>query len=150
MPNAGLSCGLETVRLIQEPVASALAYGLDLTKDQTVCVFDLGGGTLDICILELGNGVTEVLATGMDTHLSEAVKDDGSRLGGDGRLGGDDIDRLIMNWLFKHHLNNVHGLERTPRFLSNLKRLAEATKIKLSSAASVRIKFVPVTSVDCR
>ena len=60
----GLSAGLEKVRLIHEPVASALAYGLDLQIDQTICVFDLGGGTLDICILELGKGVTEVLATG--------------------------------------------------------------------------------------
>lgn len=84
---AGKIAGLQTVRLIREPVAAALAYGVNLKKDQTVLVLDLGGGTFDVSILEVGQGVVEVLATGGDTQL-----------------GGDDFDNVIVDWLIKEHL----------------------------------------------
>lgn len=112
------------MRLIQEPVASALAYGLDLNRDQTVCVFDLGGGTLDICILELGKGVIEVLATGGNSHL-----------------GGDDIDAAIVDWLWKEHLSRVPNCKPTPKLNAKLKRIAEGAKIRLSTSTKVKLKY---------
>lgn len=105
-------------------MASALAYGLDLNQDQTVCVFDLGGGTLDICILELGKGVIEVLATG-----------------GNSRLGGDDIDAAIVDWLWREHLSQVPNCKPTPILNAKLKRIAEGAKIRLSISTKVKLKY---------
>mmetsp|Transcript_29399 Transcript_29399/g.76255 ORF Transcript_29399/g.76255 Transcript_29399/m.76255 type:complete len:365 (-) Transcript_29399:339-1433(-) len=93
--NAGALAGLDVVRLIREPVAAALAYGLNLKEDQTVLVFDLGGGTYDISLLEVGNGTIEVLSTGGDPHL-----------------GGDDWDALIMEHIIREHLG---GRPKRPR-----------------------------------
>lgn len=145
MTGAGLSSGLEKVRLIHEPVASALAYGLDLMQDQTVCVFDLGGGTLDICILELGKGVTEVLATG--TYDAFTFSNNWAVSGGDRQLGGDDMDAAIVKWLVKEHLAYVPSLRKTAKFMSNLKQLAESAKIKLSTASDVLMKSDKASSL---
>lgn len=84
---AGRLAGLDTVRIIREPVAAALAYGLSVQEDRTVLVFDLGGGTFDVSLLEVGGGVIEVLSTGGDPHL-----------------GGDDWDAALVDWLIKEHL----------------------------------------------
>ncbi|DBA67062.1 TPA: hypothetical protein ACH3X2_001393 [Trebouxia sp. C0005] len=121
---AGKIAGLQTVRLIREPVAAALAYGVNLKKDQTVLVLDLGGGTYDVSILEVGQGVVEVLATGGDTQL-----------------GGDDFDNVIVDWLIKEHLRPAGIQWRQPAVLSQLKAIAEAAKIRLSETSSVVIKM---------
>eukprot|EP01025_Chloroclados_australasicus_P024989 TRINITY_DN25015_c0_g1_i1.p2 TRINITY_DN25015_c0_g1~~TRINITY_DN25015_c0_g1_i1.p2 ORF type:complete len:434 (+),score=81.77 TRINITY_DN25015_c0_g1_i1:76-1302(+) len=124
---AGRLAGLQSIRLIKEPVAAALAYGLDLQKDQTVLVVDLGGGTYDISILEVGGGVIEVLATS-----------------GDGHLGGDDWDNVIMEWLINKYLKpaGIQNLE-DPRLLANLKTMAETAKVKLSTNEEVQLR-IPV------
>ncbi|GAB4820667.1 hypothetical protein N2152v2_007713 [Parachlorella kessleri] len=116
---AGRIAGLETVRIIREPVAAALAYGLDVQEDQTVLVLDLGGGTYDV-----GGGVIEVLSTGGDPHL-----------------GGDDWDAAIMQWLMQEHLapRGVDG--KDPRVLANLRAVSEAAKVALSSREKVVIRM---------
>ncbi|KAL3139986.1 hypothetical protein ABBQ38_004272 [Trebouxia sp. C0009 RCD-2024] len=121
---AGQIAGLQTVRLLREPVAAALAYGINLKKDQTVLVLDLGGGTYDVSILEVGQGVVEVLATG-----------------GDPQLGGDDFDNVIVDWLIKEHLKPQGVKWRQPEVISQLRTIAEAAKIRLSDTASVAIKM---------
>ncbi|PSC71655.1 molecular chaperone [Micractinium conductrix] len=121
---AGRIAGLEKIRIIREPVAAALAYGLDALQDQTVLVFDLGGGTFDVSLLEVGGGVIEVLSTG-----------------GDASLGGDDWDKVIMQWLIKEHLRPARVDCRDPRLLANLRGVAEAAKIKLSSEDKVVIRM---------
>ncbi|GMH43026.1 hypothetical protein BSKO_10948 [Bryopsis sp. KO-2023] len=121
---AGTLAGLEKVRLIKEPIACALGYGVDLEEEQTVLVFDLGGGTLDVSILEVGGGVIEVLATGGDSHL-----------------GGDDWDEAIINWIIQDHLVPAKIDWKSPKVMSNLKGLAEYAKMQLSSADRVALRI---------
>lgn len=121
---AGMLAGLETVRLLREPVAAALAYGLNAQEDQTVLAFDLGGGTFDVSLLEVGGGVIEVLSTGGDAHL-----------------GGDDWDNAIVEWLVESHLKPARVDCTDPRIVSNLKAVAEAAKIKLSTEEKVVIRM---------
>jgi len=121
---AGQIAGLETVRLIREPIAAALAYGIDLKEDKTVMVFDLGGGTFDVSILEVGGGVVEVLATGGDSHL-----------------GGDDWDAAIANWLAKQYLKPSRIDVSDPKVIANLRRVAENAKVQLSSVNKVVINM---------
>lgn len=120
---AGEIAGLEVMRIINEPTAAALAYGLDKKEAQTIAVYDLGGGTFDISILELGDGVTEVKSTNGDTHL-----------------GGDDFDQVLIDYLadeFKKE-NNV-DLRQDPQALQRLKESAEKAKIELSSSQEAQI-----------
>lgn len=120
---AGEIAGLEVMRIINEPTAAALAYGLDKKNAHTIAVYDLGGGTFDISILELGEGVYEVKSTNGDTHL-----------------GGDDFDQLIIDYLadeFKKE-NNV-DLRKDPQALQRLKESAEKAKIELSSSQEAQI-----------
>jgi len=130
--DAGKIAGLEVLRIINEPTAAALAYGLDKDQDETVLVFDLGGGTFDISILELGDGVFEVKSTNGDTHL-----------------GGDDFDHEIINWLvddFKAEQGT--DLSKDPIAMQRLKEAAEKAKIELSSSSSTEINLPYITSVD--
>ncbi len=128
--DAGKIAGLEVLRIINEPTAAALAYGLDKKKDEKVAVYDLGGGTFDISILELGDGVFEVNATNGDTHL-----------------GGDDFDLEIIKWLaesFKKE-NNI-DLRKDPQALQRLKEAAEKAKCELSSSQSTEINLPFITA----
>ena len=128
---AGEIAGLAVKRIINEPTAAALAYGLDKSNDdKKIVVFDFGGGTHDVSILELGDGVFEVLATDGDTHL-----------------GGDDVDEKIINWL-ADEFNADEGLDlrKDPMSLQRLKEAAEKAKIELSSSASTEINLPYVTA----
>lgn len=130
---AGQIAGLEVKRIINEPTAAALAYGLDKKSiDQKIAVFDLGGGTFDISILELGDGVFEVLSTNGDTHL-----------------GGDDFDQVIINWL-ADEFKNDEGLDlrKDPMALQRLKEAAEKAKIELSSSQETEINLPYIMPVD--
>ncbi len=120
---AGEIAGLEVLRIINEPTAAALAYGLDKKNAHTIAVYDLGGGTFDISILELGEGVYEVKSTNGDTHL-----------------GGDDFDQAIINFLADHFQkeNNV-DLRKDPQALQRLRESAEKAKIELSSSQEADI-----------
>ncbi|OQA83908.1 MAG: Chaperone protein DnaK [Lentisphaerae bacterium ADurb.Bin242] len=127
--DAGRIAGLEVKRIINEPTAASLAYGLDKKKDETIAVYDLGGGTFDISILEIGDGVFEVKATNGDTHL-----------------GGDDFDRIIIDWLadeFKKE--NGVDLRNDPQALQRLKEAGEKAKIELSSSMSSDINLPFIT-----
>ncbi len=130
---AGEIAGLKVSRIINEPTAAALAYGLDkASQDKKIVVFDFGGGTHDVSILELGDGVFEVLATDGDTHL-----------------GGDDVDEKIINWLadeFKAEENM--DLRKDPMALQRLKEAAEKAKIELSSSASTEINLPYITATS--
>ncbi len=129
---AGEIAGLEVVRIINEPTAAALAYGLDKKQSQTIAVYDLGGGTFDITILELGDGVFEVKATNGDTHL-----------------GGDDFDQVILNHLadeFKK--DNGIDLKKDPQALQRLRDSAEKAKIELSSSLETEINLPFITVKD--
>jgi molecular chaperone DnaK len=130
---AGQIAGLDVKRIINEPTAAALAYGLDKTnKDQKIAVFDLGGGTFDISILELGDGVFEVKATDGDTHL-----------------GGDDFDQVIIDWLadeFKK--DEAIDLRQDPMALQRLKEAAEKAKVELSSSNSTEINLPYIMPVN--
>ncbi len=130
---AGEIAGLKISRIINEPTAAALAYGLDKTgKDQKIAVFDLGGGTFDVSILELGDGVFEVKSTNGDTQL-----------------GGDDFDRVLMDWLaeeFKAE-ENV-DLRKDPMSWQRLKEAAEKAKIELSSSTETEINLPYITAID--
>ena len=131
---AGKIAGLEVKRIINEPTAAALAYGLDKkNKTMKVAVYDLGGGTFDISILELGDGVFEVKSTNGDTHL-----------------GGDDFDQAIIEWLAREFATENGGidLKKDPMALQRLKEAAEKAKIELSSAASAEINLPYITAVD--
>ncbi len=130
---AGEIAGLEVKRIINEPTAAALAYGLDKKqKDETIAVFDLGGGTFDISILELGDGVFEVKSTNGDTHL-----------------GGDDFDQVIINWLAEEFLKDENiDLRKDPMALQRLKEAAEKAKIELSSSTSTEINLPYIMPVD--
>jgi molecular chaperone DnaK len=130
---AGQIAGLDVKRIINEPTAAALAYGLDKkNKDMKIAVYDLGGGTFDISILELGDGVFEVKSTNGDVHL-----------------GGDDFDMKIINWLadeFKAERNI--DLRKDPMALQRLKEAAEKAKIELSSSHETEINLPYITSID--
>jgi molecular chaperone DnaK len=130
---AGQIAGLEVKRIINEPTAAALAYGLDKKdKDVTIAVYDLGGGTFDISILELGDGVFEVKSTNGDTHL-----------------GGDDFDAVIMNWLAEEFKREEGpDLRKDPMALQRLKEAAEKAKIELSSSTSTEINLPYIMPVD--
>ena len=128
---AGEIAGLKVERIINEPTAAALAYGLDKKDtDQKIVVFDFGGGTHDVSILELGDGVFEVLATDGDTHL-----------------GGDDVDQKIINWLAEEFLADEDmDLRKDPMALQRLKEAAEKAKIELSSSTQTEINLPYVTA----
>jgi molecular chaperone DnaK len=130
---AGEIAGLTVKRIINEPTAAALAYGLDKkNKDIKVAVFDLGGGTFDISILELGDGVFEVKSTNGDTHL-----------------GGDDFDHNIIDWLAEEFKNDEGiDLRKDPMALQRLKEAAEKAKIELSSSTSTEINLPYIMPVD--
>ncbi|MEY3417247.1 MAG: molecular chaperone DnaK [Bacteroidota bacterium] len=130
---AGLIAGLEVKRIINEPTAAALAYGMDKKgKDQKIAVFDLGGGTFDVSILELGDGVFEVKSTDGDTHL-----------------GGDDFDQVIINWLADEFKSDeAIDLRLDPMALQRLKEAAEKAKIELSSAATTEINLPYIMPVN--
>ena len=127
--DAGKIAGLDVKRIINEPTAAALAYGLDKKKDEVVAVYDLGGGTFDISILELGDGVFEVKATNGDTHL-----------------GGDNFDQTVMDWLAED-FKKEHGIDlrKDPQALQRLKEAAEKAKCELSSSMSSEINLPFIT-----
>jgi molecular chaperone DnaK len=130
---AGEIAGLKVERIINEPTAAALAYGMDKSgKDMKIVVFDFGGGTHDVSILELGDGVFEVLSTDGDTHL-----------------GGDDVDQKIIDWLASEFKKD-EGLDlmKDPMALQRLKEAAEKAKIELSSSASTEINLPYIMPVD--
>ena len=130
---AGQIAGLEVKRIVNEPTAAALAYGVDkANKDMKIAVFDLGGGTFDISILEFGGGVFEVLSTNGDTHL-----------------GGDDFDQVIIDWLAEE-FKAEHGmdLKTDPMALQRLKEAAEKAKIELSSTTSTEINLPYITATS--
>ncbi len=130
---AGEIAGLNVRRIVNEPTAAALAYGMDKkAHDMKIAVFDLGGGTFDISILELGEGVFEVKSTNGDTHL-----------------GGDDFDKVIMDWLAAEFKNDEGiDLRKDPMALQRLKEAAEKAKIELSSSAETEINLPYITAVD--
>ena len=128
--DAGRIAGLEVKRIINEPTASALAYGLDKKTDEKVAVYDLGGGTFDISILELGDGVFEVKATNGDTHL-----------------GGDDFDQRVIDWLLAEFKKDQGiDLSKDAQALQRLKEAAEKAKIELSSTMSTEINLPYITA----
>merc|ERR1712167_313450 len=130
--DAGKIAGLEVLRIINEPTAASLSYGLDKKDNETILVFDLGGGTFDVSILEVGDGVFEVLATSGDTHL-----------------GGDDFDEKIVQWLVKE-FKDQEGIDLTQdsQALQRLTEAAEKAKIELSTLtqSSINLPFISVTS----
>ena len=129
--DAGKIAGLEVLRIINEPTAASLSYGLDKKDNETILVFDLGGGTFDVSILEVGDGVFEVLATSGDTHL-----------------GGDDFDEKIVQWLVQEFKND-EGIDLTldSQALQRLTEAAEKAKIELSAVTqtSINLPFISVT-----
>jgi molecular chaperone DnaK len=128
--DAGKIAGLEVLRIINEPTAASLAYGLDRKKDEKIAVYDLGGGTFDISILEIGDGVFEVKATNGDTLL-----------------GGDDWDSRVINWLAdEFQRENSIDLRRDPMAAQRLKEEAEKAKIALSSSQQVDINLPFITA----
>src|ERR671919_669406 len=128
--DAGKIAGLEVLRIINEPTAAALAYGLDKKKDEIIAVYDLGGGTYDISILELGDGVFEVKATNGDTHL-----------------GGDDFDQRVIDWLVDEFKRDQGiDLSKDQQALQRLKEAAEKAKIELSSTMSTEINLPYITA----
>ncbi|HYU31752.1 MAG TPA: molecular chaperone DnaK [Thermoanaerobaculia bacterium] len=128
--DAGRIAGLEVKRLVNEPTAAALAYGLDKKKDQTIAVYDFGGGTFDISILEVGEGVVEVKATNGDTHL-----------------GGDNIDQRVIEWLLDEFKKDQGiDLGNDPMAIQRLKEAAEKAKIELSSAQETDVNLPFITA----
>ena len=128
--DAGRIAGLEVLRIINEPTAASLAYGLDKKKDEKIAVYDLGGGTFDISVLEIGDGVFEVKATNGDTHL-----------------GGDDWDGRIMDWILDE-FKKEHGMDlrKQPDALQRIKEEAEKAKIALSSSQVYEINLPFITA----
>merc|ERR1712177_178149 len=128
--DAGKIAGIEVLRIINEPTAASLAYGLDQKQNETILVFDLGGGTFDVSILEVGDGIFEVLATAGDTSL-----------------GGDDFDKVLVKWLmndFKEKegidlANDIQALQR-------LTEAAEKAKIELSTVEKTKIQLLFITA----
>jgi len=128
--DAGRIAGLEVLRIINEPTAASLAYGLDKKKDEKIAVYDLGGGTFDISVLEIGDGVFEVKATNGDTHL-----------------GGDDWDGRIMDWILdEFKKDSGMDLRKQPDALQRIKEEAEKAKIALSSAQQYEINLPFITA----
>ena len=128
--NAGTIAGLNVKRIINEPTAAALAYGVDKENDQKIMVYDLGGGTFDVSIIEMGDGVTEVLATNGDTHL-----------------GGDDFDQRVIDWMADDfQKENGIDLRKDKMAAQRLKEAAEKAKIELSSATSTNINLPFITA----
>ncbi|WP_066383245.1 MULTISPECIES: molecular chaperone DnaK [unclassified Anabaena] len=130
--DAGKIAGIEVLRIINEPTAAALAYGLDKKQNETILVFDLGGGTFDVSILEVGDGVFEVKSTSGDTHL-----------------GGDDFDKKIVDWLaseFQRH--EGVDLRKDKQALQRLTEAAEKAKIELSSATQTNINLPFITATQ--
>ena len=128
--DAGTIAGLNVRRIINEPTAAALAYGVDKEDDQKIMVYDLGGGTFDVSIIEMGDGVTEVLATNGDTHL-----------------GGDDFDQRVIDWMADaFQTENGIDLRKDKMAAQRLKEAAEKAKIELSSAMSSQINLPFITA----
>ena len=128
--DAGTIAGLNVRRIINEPTAASLAYGIDKEEDQKIMVYDLGGGTFDVSIIEMGDGVTEVLATNGDTHL-----------------GGDDFDQRIIDWMADaFQTENGIDLRKDKMAAQRLKEAAEKAKIELSSAMSSQINLPFITA----
>lgn len=128
--NAGTIAGLNVQRIINEPTAASLAYGVDKENDQKIMVYDLGGGTFDVSIIEMGDGVTEVLATAGDTHL-----------------GGDDFDQRIIDWLAtEFQKENGIDLRQDKMAAQRLKEAAEKAKIELSGMTSTAINLPFITA----
>ena len=128
--DAGKIAGLNVLRIINEPTAAALAYGLDKKKDETIAVYDFGGGTFDISVLEVGEGVVEVKSTNGDTHL-----------------GGDDLDQRVIDWIAAE-FKKTDGIDLTKDRVAvqRLKEAAEKAKIELSSALETDINLPFVTA----
>ena len=128
--DAGKIAGLDVKRIINEPTASALAYGLDKKKNETILVFDLGGGTFDVSVLEVGEGVIEVKSTNGDTHL-----------------GGDDWDQRIVNWA-ADEFKKQEGIDlrQDRQALQRLREAAEKAKIELSSMMETEINLPYITA----
>ena len=130
--DAGRIAGIEVLRIINEPTAAALAYGLDKKSNETILVFDLGGGTFDVSILEVGDGVFEVRATSGDTHL-----------------GGDDFDKKIVDWLaVEFQRNEGIDLRKDKQALQRLTEAAEKAKIELSGATQTNINLPFITATQ--
>jgi len=128
--DAGKVAGLEVMRIVNEPTAAALAYGLDKKKEETIAVFDFGGGTFDISILEVGEGVVEVKSTNGDTHL-----------------GGDDIDEALIKWIIEEFRRDQGiDLSQDKMALQRLKESAEKAKIELSSTMETEINLPFITA----
>jgi molecular chaperone DnaK len=128
--DAGRIAGLDVKRIINEPTAAALAYGLDKTKEQLIAVFDMGGGTFDISVLEVGDKVVEVVSTNGDTHL-----------------GGDDIDNTVMDWLIAEFKKDTGiDVSRDKMVLQRLKEASEKAKIELSSVQETEINLPYLTA----
>jgi len=128
--DAGKIAGLDVLRIINEPTAAALAYGLDKKENETILVFDLGGGTFDVSVLDVGGGVVEVRATNGDTHL-----------------GGDDWDEIIVKWLAEEYKREQGiDLRNDPQALQRLREAAEKAKIELSSVLETEINLPYVTA----
>jgi molecular chaperone DnaK len=128
--DAGEIAGLKVLRVLPEPTAAALAYGLDKKKNEKICVFDLGGGTFDVSVLDVGDGVFEVLSINGDTHL-----------------GGDDFDQVIINYL-ADEFKRTEGIDlrKDPMALQRLKEAAEKAKIELSSAMETTVNLPFITA----
>ncbi len=128
--DSGRIAGLEVLRIINEPTAAALAYGLDKKKEETIAVYDFGGGTFDISVLEVGEGVTEVKSTNGDTHL-----------------GGDDIDKVLIDWVVDgFRKDNGIDLSKDPMALQRLKESCERAKIELSQTLETEINLPFITA----
>ena len=128
--DAGRIAGLEVVRIVNEPTAAALAYGLDKKKDETIAVYDFGGGTFDISILEVGEGVVEVKSTNGDTHL-----------------GGDNIDQRLMDWIIEEFKKDQGiDLSKDKMALQRLREAAEKAKMELSTVMETEINLPFITA----
>src|SRR5213075_1255635 len=128
--DAGRIAGLEVLRIINEPTAAALAYGLDKKKNETIAVYDFGGGTFDISVLEVGEGVVEVKSTNGDTHL-----------------GGDNIDQRVIDWIITEFKKEQGiDLSRDQMALQRLKEAAEKAKMELSTLLEVEINLPFITA----
>src|ERR1700675_3879457 len=128
--DAGQIAGLEVMRIVNEPTAAALAYGLDKKKDETIAVYDFGGGTFDISILEVGEGVVEVKSTNGDTHL-----------------GGDNLDQRIIDWILAEFKKDQGvDLSKDPMAMQRLKEAAEKAKIELSNVVETEVNLPFITA----
>src|SRR5881409_732462 len=128
--DAGLIAALEVMRIVNEPTAAALAYGLDKKKDETIAVYDFGGGTFDISILEVGEGVVEVKSTNGDTHL-----------------GGDNIDQRVIDWILAEFKKDQGvDLSKDAMAMQRLKEAAEKAKIELSNVVETEVNLPFITA----